>query len=381
MTVFGVRPQFSGPPTPDPDLDARIADIVERALADPFVGVHASGASGDGLFSIGKTGISTDELVSSARRFLDRLTSFGRDRAILDLDSDEWRTWCNFHLANFRHGVPLGGITDGERERALDLVAAAMSADGYATARDIMRLNDTLAEVTGRPEEFGEWLYWLSIFGEPTADRPWGFQFDGHHLNVNCLVLGDQLVLSPLFLGSEPVHAESGRHAGTQVFQHEESDGFALMAAMSPEEQRAAIVGTELPRELLTAAFHDNVELGFEGISHDQLSPAARERLLALIARYVGHIRPGHAEIKMTEVREHLDETFFCWIGGTGVDDVFYYRVQSPVILIEFDHLAGIVFDNDFPTRRHIHTVVRTPNGNDYGKNLLAQHYATHHAG
>ena len=237
-----------------------------------------------------------------------------------------------------------------------------------------MRLNDTLAEVTGRPEEFGEWLYWLSIFGEPTADRPWGFQFDGHHLNLNCFVLGDQLVLSPLFLGSEPVEAESGRHAGTRVFEAEEADGFALMAAMTPEEQKAAIVGTELPGELLTAAFHDNVELGFEGISHDELSPAAREHLVALISRYVGHIRPGHAEVKMAEVREHLDETFFSWIGGTGVDDVFYYRVQSPVILIEFDHLAGIVFDNDFPTRRHIHTVVRTPNGNDYGKNLLAQH-------
>ena len=71
--------------------------------------------------------------------------------------------------------------------------------------------------------------------------------------------------------------------------------------------------------------------------------------------------------------------TDFAWIGGTGPDDVFYYRVQSPVILIEFDHLPGIVFDNDYATRRHIHTIVRTPNGNDYGKNLLAQHYAQHH--
>jgi hypothetical protein len=27
------------------------------------------------------------------------------------------------------------------------------------------------------------------------------------------------------------------------------------------------------------------------------------------------------------------------------------------------------------PTRRHIHTVVRAPNGNDYGQDLLRQHY------
>ena len=58
---------------------------------------------------------------------------------------------------------------------------------------------------------------------------------------------------------------------------------------------------------------------------------------------------------------------------------VFYYRVHSPVILIEFDHQRGIAFDNDAPTRDHIHTVVRTPNGNDYGKDLLRQHHAQPH--
>ena len=52
----------------------------------------------------------------------------------------------------------------------------------------------------------------------------------------------------------------------------------------------------------------------------------------------------------------------------------FYYRVHSPVILIEFDHQRGIALDNDEPSRQHIHTVVRTPNGNDYGIDLLRQH-------
>ena len=68
--------------------------------------------------------------------------------------------------------------------------------------------------------------------------------------------------------------------------------------------------------------------------------------------------------------------------GFGGLDDkaVFYYRIQSPVVLIEFDHLSGIAFDNEEPTRNHIHTVVRTPNGGDYGKDLLRQHYARHHA-
>src|SRR4029453_4984513 len=68
-------------------------------------------------------------------------------------------------------------------------------------------------------------------------------------------------------------------------------------------------------------------------------------------------------------------ETHFAWMGGFGEESAFYYRVHSPVILVEFDHQRGIVFDSDAPSRTHIHTVVRTPNGNDYGRDLLRQHH------
>ena len=94
-----------------------------------------------------------------------------------------------------------------------------------------------------------------------------------------------------------------------------------------------------------------------------------------LVRIYVDNIRPGHAEVRMAEVLEHWDETYLAWVGGT--DDVapFYYRIQSPVILIEFDHQSPIALEGpDGPSRRHIHSVVRTPNGNDYGKDLLRQH-------
>ena len=74
------------------------------------------------------------------------------------------------------------------------------------------------------------------------------------------------------------------------------------------------------------------------------------QRLLDLDRRYVARIRPGHAAVKMAEVEAHLSDTFFAWMGGVDADSVFYYRVQSPVILIEFDHQSGVVFDNDEPT-------------------------------
>ena len=82
----------------------------------------------------------------------------------------------------------------------------------------------------------------------------------------------------------------------------------------------------------------------------------------------------------MDEIKSHLDRTYFAWIGGTTEDSVYYYRVHSPVVMIEFDHQRPIELDRSrIPTRNHVHTVVRTPNGNDYGKDLLRQHYEHHH--
>jgi hypothetical protein len=353
-------------------------DQAERSIEEPFVGIRTSTGTVEGLYALGQHGAPTDEIATKARRFLGVLDPARREAASFEIDSDAWRRWSNIHRNLMRHGTPLQESSPAVRDGALDLVASALSEEGFRSARDVMRLNDTLREITGRPEEFGEWFYWLSIFGEPSATEPWGFQFDGHHVNLNCFVDGEQLVLTPFFLGSEPVIAETGSHQGVSVLQGEEADAIALMACLSSDERKVAILGSELPREMFTGAFRDNVVLDYEGIAYDQLQGEARERLLTLISRYVGRIRPLHAAAKTREVLDHLDETYFAWIGGTGEDDAFYYRVHSPVILIEFDHQSGVVFDNDYPTRRHIHTIVRTPNGNDYGRDLLREHYARH---
>ena len=80
-------------------------------------------------------------------------------------------------------------------------------------------------------------------------------------------------------------------------------------------------------------------------------------------------------------ILEQLNQTHFGWVGEADDQAVFYYRIHSPVLLIEFDHQAPIGLDGPRrATRNHIHTMVRTPNGNDYGKDLLRQHLEKHHA-
>jgi len=132
----------------------------------------------------------------------------------------------------------------------------------------------------------------------------------------------------------------------------------------------------------LTEAFKDNVVLDYAGVRVSDLSSPQNRRLLDLIGMYIGNMDDGHARVKMDEVKRHLKDTHFCWMGGMADESTFYYRVQSPVIIIEFDHQRGIAFrEKTKPYKDHIHVIVRTPNGNDYGKDLLRQHYLTgHHA-
>ncbi len=75
--------------------------------------------------------------------------------------------WLNIHPFVFRHGVMLEDLPPATRQLGLRLLEASLSARGFAQARDIMRLNRLLAEVTGFPDDFGEWPYFLSFYGEP----------------------------------------------------------------------------------------------------------------------------------------------------------------------------------------------------------------------
>lgn len=348
-------------------------------LAEPFRGVTTDGTVVEGLFPLRSTGVSTEPLRLAAERFLAGLTASQRERTTFPADDIEWRRWNNVHRYA-REGVSFEEMSEQQRELGFDLMAAGLSAKGLQTSRDIMRLNGHLADIRENYEEYGEYLYHLTVMGEPSATEPWGWQLDGHHLIINYFVLGDQVVMTPTFMGSEPVVALQGRFAGTAVLQDEQEAGLALMRALRPAQRRAAIIETEKVRNnALAQAFRDNLVLDFAGIRATELDAVQRAALLELMGRYVGNLAEGHARVRMEEVEARLDDTWFAWIGGTGGEDAFYYRVHSPVILIEFDHQLPVALPGPrVPGRAHIHTVVRTPNGNDYGKDLLRQHYERH---
>ena len=96
-------------------------------------------------------------------------------------------------------------------------------------------------------DQYGEHLYWITIMGEPSGTQPWGWQFEGHHLIINFFVLGDQVVMTPTFVGGEPVLAESGKYEGTSILQSEQAMGLALINALTPMQRSEAIIDPNRP--------------------------------------------------------------------------------------------------------------------------------------
>jgi hypothetical protein len=385
--ALGVAAVAGAPQSPDPQqYEARSRQFSTRmeatGLAEPFRGITADGTVAPGLFEIRSTGVSTAPVVQAAARFLETLSADQRSRTVFPEDDVEWRKWANQHIY-FRDGLAFEAMSEAQREAALGMLGASLSAKGLELTRDIMRLNTTLAELNGGNfVEYGEGKYWISIMGEPSATEPWGWQLDGHHLNLNYAVIGDQVVMTPAFWGSEPAVATSGQYAGTRIMDEEQTQGLAVVRALTPAQRTQAILETSKPgNNILAQAFSDNLVLDYAGVRVASFSAAQKRQLRDLVGLYVGNMREPHARVRMSEVEAHLDDTYFAWIGGIEDDSVFYYRIHSPVILIEFDHETPVGLRHLYPNvpyREHIHSVVRTPNGNDYGKDLLRQHYMRH---
>jgi hypothetical protein len=358
-------------------------DYEKEGLAAPFRGITTNGEVVPGLFEVSPTGVSTEPVRNAASKFLESLTSVQLTRAMYPVEDIKWRKWMNQHFYA-RQGVSFLEMTETQRDLAFGLMRASLSESGFAMTRNVMRLNETLGELTDDHEFLGEWLYFITIMGQPSATQPWGWQLDGHHAIINYFVLGDQVVMTPHFFGSEPVKATAGKYKGVEIFKKEQNDGLSMVGALAEGPRKKAILNfSKTANNNLAEAFKDNLVLDYAGVRASDLDAPVRGRLTELVHLYVSNMPDGHARVKMDEVKKHIDNTWFAWIGETQADSVFYYRVQSPVILIEFDHqrpanLRNFASDPNKPTQQHVHCVVRTPNGNDYGKDLLRQHYRAH---
>jgi len=367
---------------------------VEKFLSTPFKGVTTDGNIVPGLFEIRPEAAPTRQILDAVFAFLAHLSPEQRNKVCLALHSRERQLWQNSIARYEDFGLRLDEAPSLLKEAAMAVVKASLSAAGYQKTRNLMKLNAFLGDLVGAPRLLGEWCYQLHLFGEPSATEPWGWQLSGHHLIITCFILGEQMTLTPTFMGAEPVYVDAGPNAGIVAFKDEAFLGLQLARNLSVEQKRKAVFADTIVADQLPPGRHqgvdgmsfggrykDNAVIPYEGISGSELRTEQRQALLDLTKCYLSALPAGPFAARMEDVERHLAATHFCWAGGMGEDSAFYYRIQSPVVMIEFDHHKGVVLNNPRPEKFHVHTIVRTPNGNDYGMDLLRLHYQTapHH--
>ena len=363
-------------------------------IDEPFHGITTDGDVVPQLYTLADEDAPTAAIVAAARNVLNVASAEEHARLCHAIDAPQWRMWSNPELYFDRFGLRLDELGAPLCEAILGVMQASLSPKGYLRARGAMRTNGFLGELVNAPRVMNQYSYNFSLFGEPSLTEPWGWNLFGHHLCLNCFVLGKQMVLSPDFVGAEPNCIDCGPDAGLALFLDEERIGLELMRALPDTLQQQAQVyklmhdpampeGRWHPADQrhLGGAYRDNWIIPYEGVAARDFPPRLRAHLLDLAARYFEILPPGPFNARMRQIETHLDTTHFCWIGGFGDEDPFYYRIQSPVTMIEFDHHSGVFLTNTEPAKCHIHTVIRTPNGNDYGKDLLRLHYAQVHGG
>lgn len=350
-----------------------MASPVSSAI-EPYRGIAYDERVDPSLHKRKSTGVSTRAIAEATTHLLDGLSAPQRQQASFAVDSEQWRVWSNFHRSSGRLGLRLGDLSVTSRADVFELLRQSLSAKGLKLSEDIIKLNHVLGVITGDTRSFNEDEYYLALFGRPSDNEPWGFQFEGHHLVINYFILGDQVVMSPTFWGSEPMYSPPDaalppRYQGLSVLQVERSGAKDFLASLNPEQaKKVRLRGWQ---SFISGAGNDNAKVPQEGIRGNELQGSQRQALAALIENFVGNLREGHADIAMDGVRAHLDDTWF--VARERDDGRIYYRIFSPVILIEFDEIHGTFTDH-----QHVHAVVRTPNGNDYGQSLLRQHLEQH---
>ncbi|MGW2886810.1 DUF3500 domain-containing protein [Streptomyces griseoruber] len=358
-----------------------------QSITEEFFGLTTDGNRIDDLFTIHSTKVATAPVISAANAFLAGLTDTQKTSTQFTVHSTEWRLWSNIDSYE-RQGVSLADLSDAQKALGTALLKAALSADGLETTEKIRKINQAAGEAIGNTNSFNEDAYYWTVMGTPSDSEPWGFQFDGHHLVINYFVLGDQVVMSPCFWGSEPTSMEIDGETVT-VCHEEVVAGLAFINSLTTAQQAVAIESATKSNESMKAgAFSDNTVQAYTGIRGNALTAAQKKKLLGIAEAFVGRAKADAAKVRMAEIRKHLDDTYVTWAGGTGGDDAFYVRVHSPVVWIEVDcqapgPLAGAygATQGSGATQKHVHSIIRTPNGNDYGRELLRQHYLTspHH--
>lgn len=276
--------------------------------------------------------------------------------------------WSNLPDQLFkRAGLRMDALSAAQQAAALKILAAALSPEGYTQVTQISTADGVLAATSQMNLDFGADHYWVRILGTPAATGAWTVQYGGHHLAVNITLSGETMTLAPTLWGAQP---SSYTAAGTSAepLCGETTKAFALMDALDADQQKAAVLPTEI-KEIVLGAGQDGKTLAQEGVAASTFTAAQKKLLLDLVDEWIRPLNGQEAAAKLAAAEANLDRTTFAWYGATTIGQPIYYRIQSPAFVIEFAHQQGGGANAGGIT--HIHSIYREI-GNDYGAGLAS---------
>ncbi|KAM7194310.1 Protein of unknown function (DUF3500) domain containing protein [Rhypophila sp. PSN 637] len=357
-----------------------------KLFQEPFKGVTNDGHVRPNLFTLQDDEMPIQDIVYATEHLIAQLSPEQLSKVSYHIDSPEWRTWSNPEFLLSDKGIRLDELTAPVRSSVLAILQKTLSPEGYAKALGAMRINGFLGDLVQAPAVCNEYSYNFVLFGpKPSPTSPWGFSFYGHHLCLNIFLYKSQIILSPWFTGAEPnmIDSPSSPYHGTRILNQEEILGLQLMQSLSPEAQSSAqtyktMKDPAMPKgrwnhddqRHLCGAYRDNRVVPYEGILVSSFNTQQQDLVLQILNQYLLYLPPKARQNRLEQIKSFFDETYFSWIGGFGDNDPFYYRLQSPVVIVEFDHHSGVFLTNKEPAKFHIHTLLRMPNGGDYGMAL-----------
>ena len=297
--------------------------------------------------------------------------------ASFPLGHKEFYSWTNLPPGRNedRGGIRFGELSINQLTRFYEVLSLFLSDNGYTKVSLITK--DTKKHLSDiSPHFWASNPYHIALFGNPETDGSWGFQLDGHHLALNFLVHGDAVSVVPALIGTAPAIVD-----GTVVLEDERGNAFALLDSLDENQKKRAIqkgrrgLRVGAGRSIDPFLNHDYSEFVGIGLKASEMNDTQKAHLRNLIKTYVYNLETEFADVWMMDIEAGLDDTYFVWIGGTTTDDPIYYRVFNPDVWIEFNNESGL---------DHIHTIIRSPNGNDYGifafnrdTETLREHYAS----
>ena len=333
-------------------------------------------------------------MTHAAVAFLGALSAEQRKLACFGF-GDERREW-SFLPATDRDGLPIGALDQGQRRLAHELIVTGTSMQAYAKVVSVMAMEHVNRAL--RPELaelFDPERYCFKVFGTP-GDAVWGWQFAGHHVSLNFTIADRFVSPTPCMLGAQP--ASYGLLA---PLADDEELGFLLVNSLDPAQRDAAVIHHRPPPDLAArmvprlgeterpdAVFAPEpdyviseeerdilsyVRSGPKGVPAVSFGQRQLDALAALVGSFLRRLPDEMAGAQLHSLEQAgIDRLTFAWAGGTSPGGRHYYRVQGPTLLIEHDNTQG--------NGTHIHSAWRNP-ADDFGDDVLAEHYRLHHYG